>query len=163
MPRVASAAVVIAGALMIARLCWIAIAREPFGLDNDRPHRVADVFENGVLQLESGPLVRLSGIVVPDRDADAIDADEAIAELRERANNREVRLEFDRNRRDDRRRYLVRVYVGEQWLNEELVRAGHATADRNAPFGDGLKKRLAAAEAEARRERRGIWRRTPSR
>jgi endonuclease YncB( thermonuclease family) len=42
-------------------------------------------------------------------------------------------------------------------LNEELVRAGLAHARLDYRYSGPMKRRLAAAQAEARRAGRGIW------
>jgi micrococcal nuclease len=68
-----------------------------------------------------------------------------------------VRLQFDGDRTDQYGRLLACVWVGDRMLNEELVRAGLARAERQYHFSAELRARLTAAEAEARAARRGIW------
>ncbi len=46
-------------------------------------------------------------------------------------------------------------------FNETLVREGFASAFLKFPFDESLRKRLKAAESEARRAGRGLWRREP--
>lgn len=69
---------------------------------------------------------------------------------------RELRLEFDRERRDRYGRVLAYVYVGGRMLNEEMVRAGLALALPVEP-NTAHAARLKRAEDEARAARRGFW------
>jgi micrococcal nuclease len=70
---------------------------------------------------------------------------------------RAVRLEFDKERRDQYNRILAYVYVDDTLLNEELIRAGLARVLTKYPYSEAMKRRFRAAQAEAKRERRGIW------
>ena len=69
---------------------------------------------------------------------------------------REVRLVFDRERRDVYGRLLAYVYVGDRFVNAELVRRGYARTLTIPPNDShaGLFHRLAAA---AGRAGRGLW------
>ena len=69
----------------------------------------------------------------------------------------EVELRFGRRRVDQYDRLLAFVFVGEQMLNEELVRAGLARANIYAGEESPLTRRIEKAEEEARAARRGIW------
>jgi micrococcal nuclease len=68
-----------------------------------------------------------------------------------------VRLEFDGPRRDKYGRLLAYVWVGDQMLNEELIRAGLARAELKYQYSAAMKARFRRAEADARAARRGIW------
>ena len=70
---------------------------------------------------------------------------------------RDVRLEFDHERTDRYGRILAFVYVGDQLLNEELVRAGLSPAETRFPYRQRMKRRLINAEREARTAKRGLW------
>jgi micrococcal nuclease len=67
-----------------------------------------------------------------------------------------VRLEFGPERRDDYGRLLAYVYVGDRFVNADLVRRGYATTltispnDQFAPLFDRL-------EQEAGNAGRGLW------
>ena len=67
-------------------------------------------------------------------------------------------LVSDGDRQDKYGRRLAFVYLGNDTvsLNEELVRVGLAQASLQYRFSRAMKDRLAAAEAEAKSERRGI-------
>jgi micrococcal nuclease len=69
---------------------------------------------------------------------------------------RRVRMVFDAERRDDYDRLLAYVYLGETFVNAELVRGGYArtlTIAPNTRFA-GLFDRLEQAAADAGR---GLW------
>ncbi len=94
--------------------------------------------------------VRLHGIDSPEKEQEF--GQKAGAELARLVKNRNVRVAVQDI--DKFGRVVGRVYLGEKDVNVEMVRLGlawHYAAF--APDDSGL----AAAEAEARRERRGIW------
>lgn len=68
-----------------------------------------------------------------------------------------VRLQFDRRRIDQYDRYLAYIFVGEQMLNEELVREGLARVSTFPGDSQSMGRRLRAAEGEAELGSRGIW------
>ena len=72
------------------------------------------------------------------------------------ANNR-VRLTFGLERKDRYDRFLAFVWDGDVMLNEELVRAGLAFARLDYRYSGAMKRRLAAAQDEARQAGRGVW------
>jgi endonuclease YncB( thermonuclease family) len=53
---------------------------------------------------------------------------------------------------DDDLRYLVDIYVGDTWANEELLRQGLARQDR-----ESSSQALSKAEAEAKLAKKGLW------
>ena len=61
-----------------------------------------------------------------------------------------VRLVFDAERRDVYGRLLAYVYVGDVFVNAELVRAGYATT-LTIPPNDQLRRALRPARARGRR------------
>ena len=70
---------------------------------------------------------------------------------------RKVRVEFY-GRDPVLRQPLAVVFMGEENVNAHLVRGGLARMDRKDPrLPAGLREALERAEAEARRERRGLW------
>ena len=68
-----------------------------------------------------------------------------------------VRLQFDRQRLDRYGRFLAYVFDGQRMLNEELIRAGLATAETGFRYAASMKTRFRRAEDEARAAGRGIW------
>ena len=73
----------------------------------------------------------------------------------------EVHLRFDRRRIDQYDRFLAYVYVGDQMLNEELVRAGLARVRIYPGDSASIGRRLRRAEEQAKKERRRIWSNMP--
>ncbi len=73
------------------------------------------------------------------------------------ARNNRVRLTFGLERKDRYDRFLAFVWDGDVMLNEELVRAGLAFARLDYRYSGAMKRRLAAAQDEARQAGRGVW------
>jgi micrococcal nuclease len=69
---------------------------------------------------------------------------------------RRVRLVFGVERRDDYGRLLAYVYLGERFVNAELVRRGLAET-LTIPPNDRFAARLKALEIAAARAGRGLW------
>ncbi|MFQ5414860.1 MAG: thermonuclease family protein [Phycisphaerae bacterium] len=69
---------------------------------------------------------------------------------------RKLRVRYDDEQRDKKGRLQVYVFDRGTFVNETLVREGLAYV-RVTPNGDRFAERLLAAQAEARRKRRGIW------
>ena len=68
-----------------------------------------------------------------------------------------MRLTFGLERRDQHDRFLAFAWNGDVLLNEELIRAGLAEARLDYRYSNTMKRRLAAAQEEAKRAGRGIW------
>lgn len=79
--------------------------------------------------------------------------------LRRMVVDREARLEFDRRRFDQQGCWLAYVFVGEQLLNVELIRAGWGQCEPMTGDATARQRALRQAESEARRAGRGVWRR----
>ena len=126
-------------------------------------HIVRRVVDGDTLLLDSGARVRLQGIncpesVRPDAPVEAWgkEASQFTREFVHRANNR-VRLSFGLERKDQYGRFLAFVWSGDVMLNEELVRAGLAKARLGYRYSGVMKHRLAQAQDEARKAKRGVW------
>ena len=151
----------------LAIFVWRIIAA---GVDSHAPenlsegvHRVLRVVDGDTLLLASGARVRLQGIDSPENvredwpvepwgpEASAF-AKDFVADA-----GQQVRLTFGLERKDRFDRFLAFVWNGDVMLNEELVRAGLAHARLNYRYSGAMKRRLAAAEKEARAAKRGIW------
>jgi micrococcal nuclease len=98
--------------------------------------------------------VRLVGIDAPEPGQPT--AAESSALLEELIGGKEVRLVVDKNDRDSFGRLLRYVYVGDTFVNEELVKAGLAVARRYPPDVT-MAEVLEAAEAEAHLRGLGVW------
>jgi micrococcal nuclease len=75
---------------------------------------------------------------------------------------REVRLSYDFSPQDEYGRVLAYLWVGEGDLfNELVIREGYAAAFLKYPFRKDYQERFRTAQAEARKEDKGLWRRDP--
>ena len=105
--------------------------------------------------------IRLLGVDTPETKRPDTPVEpwgpEAHEFTRQHVEGRRVRLEFDKERFDKYERVLAYVYLGDWFLNEELIRAGMGRAITNHPYSEAMKHRFRAAEREARENRRGIW------
>jgi micrococcal nuclease len=126
-------------------------------------HEVRRVVDGDTLLLTSGARVRLQGIDTPETVAEdrpvetwGPEASQFTKEFVEDA-GRQIRLTFSLERKDRHDRFLAFVWNGDAMLNEELVRAGLAHARLDYRYSGPMKRRLAAAQDEARRAGRGIW------
>jgi micrococcal nuclease len=105
--------------------------------------------------------VRLLGIDAPEmKSAAGSGSDHWAHEARHAAaavKGKHVTLKLDQTQTRDRyQRLLAYVYLDDSRnLNLELVRQGHAYADRRFPHG--LRHSFEQAESEARRRERGLW------
>jgi micrococcal nuclease len=124
--------------------------------------RVLEVVDGDTIDVslaaETEP-VRYIGIDTPESNPDLpyeCFGDEADGLNRELVGGREVRLEFDDERRDQYGRLLAYVYVGDLFVNAEIVRRGYArtlTIEPNTDHAD-LFARLQQGAGNAGR---GLW------
>jgi micrococcal nuclease len=133
-------------------------------LNNLQPGATAFVdraVDGDTLLLADRTRIRLLGVDTPETKRPDWPVEpfgpEAHEFTREHVEGRNVRLEFDKERRDKYDRVLAYVYVDDWFLNEELIRAGLGKAITNHPYSEAMKRRFRAAQREAQRERRGIW------
>lgn len=126
-----------------------------------RLFHVKRVVDGDTLLLEGGERVRLIGIDTPETvkpDTPPQPFGHEASEFTKRlAEGKDVRLEFDRNREDQYGRTLAYVYIGDLFLNEEIVRQGFSRAETRFHFRTDYERRFVAAEKEARAAHRGIW------
>lgn len=154
---VVAVAVLVAG---IAFLLWRLSGPAPLTGFDATLSRVGDGDTIEVLHVKppnEREKVRLLGIDAPGKtDPGYAQASAALAQLLE---GKTIRIEFDvpdRPLRDKHDRLLAFVFVGGENVNVELVRAGWVK--HSSKYGHSrLDAELAAAEAEAREARRGIW------
>lgn len=121
---------------------------------------VLRVVDGDTLLLQNRARVRLLGIDTPEIARDGRPGQplgfEAAEFSRQFIGDSPVQLRLDHERLDPYGRWLAYVYVDGQMLNEALLRAGLAEAYRKAHCSDSMKRRFLSAEAEARRNRRGL-------
>lgn len=126
-------------------------------------YRVIRVVDGDTLVLDGGRRVRLQGIDTPETvrpdfpvEAWGTEATQFTEQFVEQAGG-VLRLTFGAERLDRYGRHLAFAWDGERLLNEELVRAGLAEARLDYRFSGTMKRRLAAAQAEAKSAGRGLW------
>jgi micrococcal nuclease len=124
-------------------------------------YRVRRVVDGDTLVLTNDSRIRLIGVDTPElnsrSEATVRLARAATEYARQFVRGGEVRLEFDRERLDHYGRFLAYVYVGDQMLNEELIRQGHGRAMLYFNYAERFKRRFRHAENEAKQAKAGIW------
>ncbi len=125
------------------------------------PFRVTRVVDGDTLVLAGGHRIRLIGVDTPETKHPNKPVEplgpEASQFTQRHVEGRNVTLKFDRERIDRYHRILAYVYVGDWFLNEELILAGFSRAETRYPFDANIKRRFRNAEQTAREQRRGIW------
>jgi micrococcal nuclease len=122
---------------------------------------VIEVIDGDTIKIASGQHVRLIGIDTPElhhpKKPVQCFAQEAKERLQKLVLGRKVRVERDVSQTDRYKRLLRYVYVGEDFVNEILVKEGYARA---ATFPPDVKysQLFRLAEEEARLNNRGLWR-----
>ena len=149
-----------AGGLLVAAalIVWWR-AREPQqSIAAERPlsAEVSHAISGHKLKLENDEYVTYAGIRSVYQNEDAVLYDKALARNAELVNAKEVRLRFDDADRDREGRWLGYVFVGDEFVNETLVREGLAYV-RLTPQTRRFAERLVQAQAEAQRRKLGIW------
>ncbi len=115
---------------------------------------ITEVVDGDTVVLSSGERMRLIGIDSPESSEAGFG--EARAKLTSLVLNKEVRLERDTSDRDRYGRLLRYLWIGDTFINLEMVRSGWARAYRYPPdtrYADQLSK----AEEQARARELGLW------
>lgn len=137
-----------------------------FRFDADASQHVERVIDGDTLMLEGQVRVRLIGVDTPETKHPRKPVEplgpEATEFTRSQVENRDVKLGFDRERRDRYGRVLAYVYVDGKLLNEEIIRAGFSRAETRYKFDRAMALRFQHAEDEAREAGRGIWSLSPA-
>jgi micrococcal nuclease len=160
-------AFLILGVLVAARFCQSPVHPSAnFGFEADVPEHVERVIDGDTIVLEGHVRVRLIGVdtpevVHPHKPVEPL-GPEASQFTRSLVEDRDVTLQFDRERRDRYGRVLAYVYVDGKLVNEEIIRAGFSRAQTRYKFDRTMANRFLAAEAEAKEAGRGIWGPTPA-
>lgn len=117
------------------------------------------MIDGDTIELSDGTSVRLIGIDTPEYTDGKPQpfAEDATEFTQQFVSSHIVQLHFDRQRLDRYKRVLAFVYVDDRFLNEELVRAGLATAETQYDYRSDMKRLLTKAQAEAKENQRGIW------
>jgi micrococcal nuclease len=148
--------------LVVALVAWLRSSepQTPEALA-EGDYDVARVVDGDTLLLTNGAYVRLIGVdtpetVHPNRPVEPWGPEATRFSQQFLAKGR-IRLRFDDERIDRYDRFLAYVYVGEQMLNEELIRAGLGRANLDYRFASSMKTRFERAQREAQLADRGIW------
>ncbi len=150
-------------ALVLIRLWQRGLHPPPPEALDEGTYRVERVIDGDTLRLTNRARVRLLGIDAPEiaRPGHPVEpfGPEAAQFTRQfvARDGGAVQLQFDRERVDKYGRLLAYVWVGQQMLNEELIRAGLATAETGFRYSASMKSRFRRAEDEAKAAGRGIW------
>lgn len=149
----------------------VAAASDSCAPEAGSTHGVMCVIDGETLVLDDGQEVRLIGALAPKPDTLSASANEwppardAARALEALVADRSILLRFDGRKRDRYGRVLAQAYVvsrdaadegGRIWIQERLVRDGHARAYA-LPGNSGCLRALMAAEQEARAAQRGMW------
>lgn len=110
------------------------------------------------VKLDDGQSLKYAGIRAPYRSEPLFE--EALRRNAELVEDEDVRLRFDRIRRDSDGRLNAYVFIGSDFINEILVREGLAYA-RLTPDSRRFGTRLLAAQKEAQENKRGLWKGKP--
>ncbi len=115
---------------------------------------VTRVVDGDTIEIWGGDRVRYIGIDTPEIDEPYYA--EATAKNKELVNGKEVRLVKDVSEKDQYGRLLRYIYVGDLFVNAELVRLGYARAKRYPP-DTSYAELFSQLELEAKQAGRGLW------
>ncbi|HLA83716.1 MAG TPA: thermonuclease family protein [Thermoguttaceae bacterium] len=125
------------------------------------PYEIQRVVDGDTLVLSNRAKIRLIGADTPETVKPNHPVEpwgpEASAFTKRFVAGKQVRLQMDREQKDQYGRFLAYVWVDGRMLNEELIREGYARAITRYPYSSSMKTRFRRAETEARAARRGIW------
>jgi endonuclease YncB( thermonuclease family) len=117
---------------------------------------VSRVIDGDTIELANGDVVRLIGIDAPEKNQPY--SEDIVAELK-KLEGKSVRMEKDTTNKDRYGRYLRYVYLGEHFVNLELVQSGLAyayTVNPDKRHEDSFKD----AERHAMENELGIWKKS---
>jgi micrococcal nuclease len=171
--RTACLAQIVGIALLSGLMTTASVASDSCAPEAGSTHGVIRIIDGETLVLDDGQELRLVGALAPKPDALSAGANEwppageAARALETLVGDRSISLRFDGRKRDRYGRVLAQAYVaardtagedGGLWIQERLVRDGHARAYA-LPGNGGCLRALMAAEQEARAAQRGVWHR----
>jgi micrococcal nuclease len=149
--------------LLVAGRFWqhSALPSANFRFEPGVPRHVERVIDGDTIVVDGHVRVRLIGVdtpetLHPEKPVEPLGS-EATAFTRSLVEDRNVELQFDRERLDRYGRVLAYVYVDGRLLNEEIIRAGFSRAETRYKFERAMALRFQEAENEAREAGRGIW------
>lgn len=126
-------------------------------VSGDKAITVKKVIDGDTIEISTGQKVRYIGIDTPEStiQKECFGA-EASVKNKELVEGKSVRLEKDVSETDKYGRLLRYVYVGDVFINDELVRQGFANASTYPPDVK-YQDKFSEAQKEARENNRGFW------
>jgi len=138
---------------------------ESKGVDSSVLVKVTRVVDGDTIEIEGGEKVRYIGIDTPEtvdpRKEVQCFGPEASKKNKELVEGKMVRLEKDVTDRDKYNRLLRYIYVGDTFINLELVKQGFAYS-YSYPPDIKYQDQIVKAQQEAREAKRGLWNACPS-
>ncbi|PIP24475.1 MAG: nuclease [Candidatus Moranbacteria bacterium CG_4_9_14_3_um_filter_40_7] len=127
-------------------------------------YKVSRVIDGDTIEIEGGERVRYIGIDTPEtvdpRKPVQCFGVEASNKNKEMVVGKTVRLEKDTTDRDKYKRLLRYVYVGDTFINLEMVKQGFAYS-YSYPPDIKFQKEILAAQQEAEKNKNGLWNACP--
>jgi micrococcal nuclease len=144
----------------VSILVFVILCFSPVFLQAGSWEKVTGVGDGDSIALANGERVRYLGINAPERGGTGereFFAEEAYQYNRQLVRGREVRLEFDPERRDRYDRLLAYVFLKDGlFVNKELIRQGYAHVLVQTPRLSRFEE-LLQAQREAIQAKKGIW------
>lgn len=127
---------------------------------NDNSVKVSRVIDGDTIEVEGGEKIRYIGIDTPEtvdpRKPVQCFGVESFNKNKELVEGKEIRLEKDVSERDKYNRLLRYVYVGDIFVNLELIKQGFAYS-YSYPPDIKYQDQFVKAQQEARKVKRGLW------
>ena len=123
-------------------------------------HKVKRVIDGDTLLLTNGERVRLIGVDTPETKHPQKPVQkfgkEAYLFTKRMVEGKEVRLDYDWQKKDKYGRILAYIYLTDgTFLNAEIIRQGYGFAYTRFPFK--FLEEFRVYEREAREKRKGLW------
>ena len=117
-------------------------------------YTVTKIYSGNRLKTEAGVKVQYIGLDVPSKAQFFFD--ECKKANKNLVDKKEITIEFDVNKRKNNKELLGYVYVGDFFVNAQLLKNGFAIAYIQPP-NQKYADLFIALQKEARKKRRGIW------
>lgn len=118
--------------------------------------KVIQVIDGDTIIIDTGQHVRYIGMDTPEIETKQCFATESSELNRELVEGREVKLVKDVSDKDKYGRLLRFVYVGNVFVNDELLKEGAAKVE-TVPPDTGFKEQFESSQNKAKENRLGLW------